>query len=78
MMGFELSGPGADLPKRALRYKPEYGLLINVTQDRVVRLLPALVMNVEEATLLAEGSPGRGGDSRNDRSTGAAVRARAR
>ena len=55
MLGIELACPCAEIPKRALAYSPEYGLLVNVTQDRVVRLLPPLVIDVEEATLLAEG-----------------------
>ncbi|MEO8938505.1 MAG: aspartate aminotransferase family protein [Burkholderiaceae bacterium] len=55
MLGIELACPCADIPKRALGYTPDYGLLLNVTQERVVRLLPSLVMNIEEATLLAEG-----------------------
>jgi acetylornithine aminotransferase len=55
MLGIELACPCADIPKRALDYRPDFGLLINVTQERVVRLLPPLVMNVEEAELLAEG-----------------------
>jgi acetylornithine/N-succinyldiaminopimelate aminotransferase len=55
MLGIELACPCADIPKRALSYAKDYGLLINVTQERVVRLLPSLVMNVEEATLLADG-----------------------
>ena len=55
MLGIELACPCADLAKRALAYSEDYGLLINVTQDRVVRLLPSLVMNAEEATLLADG-----------------------
>ena len=55
MLGIELACPCAEIPRRALDYTPDYGLLINVTQDRVVRLLPSLVMNVEEGTLLAEG-----------------------
>ena len=55
MLGIELACPCADLAKRALAFSEDYGLLINVTQDRVVRLLPSLVMNAEEATLLADG-----------------------
>ncbi len=55
MLGIELACPCADLVKRALAYSADYGLLINVTQDRVVRLLPSLVMNAEEATSLADG-----------------------
>ena len=55
MLGIELACPCAEIPRRALGYTEEYGLLLNVTQDRVVRLLPSLIMNVEEATLLADG-----------------------
>ena len=55
MLGIELACPCGQIPMRALSYSADYGLLVNVTQDRVVRLLPPLVMNVEEATLLAEG-----------------------
>jgi acetylornithine/N-succinyldiaminopimelate aminotransferase len=55
MLGIELACPSPDIPMRALAYRPEYGLLINVTQERVVRLLPPLIMNVDEAALLAEG-----------------------
>ena len=55
MLGIELACPCGDIPKRALAYSSDYGLLINVTQERVVRLLPPLVMNADEATLLAEG-----------------------
>src|SRR5262249_49116116 len=50
MIGVELDRPCGDLVKQAL----EQGLLINVTMDNVVRLLPPLVMRREEAeTLLA-------------------------
>jgi len=55
MLGIELACPAADIPKRALAYSRDFGLLINVTQERVVRLLPSLVMTSEEATMLAEG-----------------------
>ena len=55
MLGIELACPCAEIPKRALAFSADYGLLINVTQERVVRLLPPLVMNVEEGTLLADG-----------------------
>jgi acetylornithine aminotransferase len=55
MLGIELACPCADIPQRALAYSTEYGLLVNVTQERVVRLLPPLVMSVEEAGLLADG-----------------------
>ena len=55
MLGIELACPCGDIPMRALSYSRDYGLLINVTHDRVVRLLPSLVIDAEEATLLAEG-----------------------
>lgn len=50
MVGIELSEPVPDLVARALQAR----LLINVTQERVVRLLPPLVMSDEEADLLCE------------------------
>lgn len=50
MIGIELSEPAPDLVARALQAH----LLINVTQERVVRLLPPLVMSDEEADLLCE------------------------
>ena len=50
MIGIELSEPVPDLVMRALQAR----LLINVTQERVVRLLPPLVMTDEEADLLCE------------------------
>jgi acetylornithine aminotransferase len=50
MIGIELDRPCGDLVKQAL----EQGLLINVTMDTVVRLLPPLIIRREEAeTLLA-------------------------
>jgi acetylornithine/N-succinyldiaminopimelate aminotransferase len=45
MIGIELDRPCAELVKLALANK----LLINVTADKVIRLLPALVMTKEEA-----------------------------
>lgn len=48
MIGIELDRPCADLVKIALAAK----LLINVTADNVVRLLPPLVMNEAEANEL--------------------------
>jgi acetylornithine aminotransferase len=45
MIGIELDRPCGDLVKMALADK----LLINVTADKVVRLLPPLVMNEAEA-----------------------------
>ena len=50
MIGIELDRPCGELVKRALDVK----LLINVTNDNVVRLLPPLVMRREEAALLTE------------------------
>jgi len=55
MLGVELALPCADLVQKALAYSPEFGLLINVTQERVVRLLPPLIMKPAEADLLVEG-----------------------
>jgi acetylornithine aminotransferase len=48
MVGIELNKPCAELVRRAL----EQGLLINVTADSVVRLLPPLIMNRDEAAQL--------------------------
>lgn len=45
MLGIELEKPCGVLTKRAL----EAGLLINVTRDRVVRLLPPLILTTQEA-----------------------------
>jgi acetylornithine aminotransferase len=45
MIGIELSRPCGDLVKEALKQ----GLLINVTSDKVVRLLPPLIMKRSEA-----------------------------
>ena len=50
MIGIELSEPVPDLVSQALQAR----LLINVTQERVIRLLPPLVMSDEEADLLCE------------------------
>ena len=45
MIGIELRDPCGELVRRAL----DVGLLINVTSDRVVRLLPALTISKAEA-----------------------------
>jgi acetylornithine/N-succinyldiaminopimelate aminotransferase len=45
MIGIELARPCGDLVQRAL----ERGLLINVTQESVIRLLPALVIGRDQA-----------------------------
>jgi acetylornithine aminotransferase len=54
MIGIELDRPCGDLVKQGL----EHGLLINVTADSVVRLLPPLVMQAAEAQLLVDGVAG--------------------
>jgi acetylornithine/N-succinyldiaminopimelate aminotransferase len=50
MLGIELDRPCGDL----VRICRDNGLLINVTADKVVRLLPPLIMNKEEATQLID------------------------
>jgi acetylornithine aminotransferase len=45
MLGIELDRPCSELVGRAL----EAGLLINVTADRTIRLLPPLIMSLDEA-----------------------------
>jgi acetylornithine aminotransferase len=50
MIGIQLDRPCGDLVKRALAQK----LLINVTAENVVRLLPPLVMNQAEAGQLVQ------------------------
>lgn len=50
MIGIELDRPCGDLVKMALEAK----LLINVTADKVVRLLPPLIMNENEAKELVQ------------------------
>lgn len=50
MIGIELDRPCGDLVKMALQDK----LLINVTAEKVVRLLPPLVMNEDEAKQLVQ------------------------
>ena len=45
MIGVELDRPCADLVKQALEQK----VLINVTAEKVIRLLPPLIINKEEA-----------------------------
>jgi len=49
MVGIELDRPCGELAKTALAH----GLLINVTRDTVIRLLPPLILNQEEADILA-------------------------
>jgi acetylornithine aminotransferase len=50
MIGIELGFPCAELVQEAL----EAGLLINVTADTVVRLLPPLIYSMEQAGLLVD------------------------
>lgn len=50
MLGIELTMPCAELVKKALAD----GLLINVTADSVIRLLPPLIINSEEASMIVE------------------------
>lgn len=50
MIGIELDKPCGELVKQAL----DKGLLINVTVDNVIRLLPPLVMSQDEATQLLD------------------------
>ena len=50
MIGIELNKPCADMVKRALAH----GLLINVTADNVIRLLPPLVFTQAEAQQLLD------------------------
>jgi acetylornithine/N-succinyldiaminopimelate aminotransferase len=50
MLGIELDRPCSELVQRAL----EAGLLINVTADKVVRLLPPLILSLDEARELVE------------------------
>jgi acetylornithine/N-succinyldiaminopimelate aminotransferase len=54
MIGIELDRPCGDLVRQAL----EIGLLINVTADMVVRLLPPLIIRGEEADQLIDGLAG--------------------
>jgi acetylornithine/N-succinyldiaminopimelate aminotransferase len=51
MIGIELARPCGELVTRAL----ERGLLINVTQENVIRLLPPLVIRREEAEQIVDG-----------------------
>lgn len=51
MIGIELNRPCAELVRRAL----DAGLLINVTRDKVVRLLPPLIITEQEANELLDG-----------------------
>ncbi len=50
MLGIELDRPCGELTQRAL----DAGLLINVTADKIVRLLPPLIMNRDESRQLVD------------------------
>ena len=50
MLGLQLERPCAELVKAAL----EAGLVVNVTADSVVRMLPPLVMNEAEGAMVVE------------------------
>ena len=50
MFGIELSVPCGVLVKKAL----EQGLLINVTAESVIRLLPPLILNADEAKMIVD------------------------
>jgi acetylornithine aminotransferase len=50
MIGIELDIPCTELVGKALNS----GLLINVTQDKVIRLLPPLVIDADQITQLVE------------------------
>jgi len=50
MIGVELNKPCTELVRLALAQ----GLLINVTADNVIRLLPSLVMSQDEARQLLD------------------------
>jgi acetylornithine aminotransferase len=50
MIGIELDRPCAELVVKAT----EQGLLINVTAERVIRLLPPLITTVKQADIIIE------------------------
>ncbi|MEK8088704.1 aspartate aminotransferase family protein [Thermithiobacillus plumbiphilus] len=50
MIGIDLSDPAPTLVRRAL----DKGILINVTAERVIRLLPPLIFSASEADLLVD------------------------
>jgi acetylornithine aminotransferase len=50
MMGIELDRPCGEIVKQAL----DAGLVINVTADKVIRLLPPLIIRRNEAEMLVE------------------------
>jgi acetylornithine aminotransferase len=50
MLGIELDRPAGELVRTAL----DRGLLINVTAERVIRLLPPLIITQRQATEIAD------------------------
>jgi len=50
MIGIELDRPCGELVRQAL----DAGLLINVTHDTVIRMLPPLILNAKEADMIVE------------------------
>ena len=50
MIGVELDRPCTELVQKAM----DQGLLINVTAERVIRLLPPLVLSEQQANRLIE------------------------
>lgn len=50
MIGVELDRPAGDLVRRML----DRGVLLNVTQERVIRLLPPLIFSAEQADALVQ------------------------
>ncbi len=50
MIGIELTVPCGELVQMGL----ENGILINVTAEKVIRLLPPMIINIDEATLIIE------------------------
>jgi len=50
LIGIELNTPCAELAKKAL----DKHMLINVTAERVIRLLPPLILQQSEADLIIE------------------------
>ena len=50
MIGIELTVPCADLVQKALDNR----ILINVTADKVIRLLPPLILSDQEADMIVD------------------------
>jgi acetylornithine aminotransferase len=50
MMGIELDRPAAAVKDHCL----ERGVLVNVTQERVIRMLPPLIIDAEQAGMIVD------------------------